>query len=91
MLEDTRRTLTDLQRISADPGAQLVLEPLLPHALALYEISSEELLRTNKADLSEEDRIRLQHCVVSNKEIFHSLFKPLLYAGSFGNNRRSHY
>lgn len=65
LLEDTRTTLLDLQRVTTDPASRAVLEPLLPHAVALYEISNDELLRKSKEELTEDDRSRLHHCVVS--------------------------
>ncbi|XP_030751418.1 uncharacterized protein LOC115878951, partial [Sitophilus oryzae] len=64
LLEDTKSTLDQLQDSASVPSARMVLEPLLPHAVALYEISNDTLLRKQKDQLSEEDRQRLQNCVV---------------------------
>lgn len=90
LLEDTRKTLTDLQRISGDPSARIVLEPLLPHAIALYEITNEELLSKLKQELTEEDRTRLQHCVVRiNHCIVEGVLNKIRFPASFGADRRS--
>ncbi|XP_066250409.1 uncharacterized protein [Euwallacea similis] len=63
LLEDTRKTLMQLQNLTSEPAAWVVLEPLLPSAIALYEITNEALLKKLKDDLTEEDRGRLQYCV----------------------------